>query len=849
MKTRRVLFIVGAFIILCFLPTAAFAADGTYTDAVTGGNWSDLGNWNYGLGPIANGTGSTGDFSTINITANNTVYLSGGVTRTIGSLKFGDTTPSDHGWIISNNNIAANTLTLDGGTPTITVGNLGTGTTTISAEVIGTGGTTKAGTGTLALNKVVDLAGDFTISGGAVTLAASDGDFAVGGNCNLSGGTLNAGTNAALAFILDGAGTQNLTSNGQSFYNLRYSGTGRLVLQDALNVGLNLTSNGTGTFDCNNQTVTINDFNNTSGTFIAPTSSTFTISGGCDLRNGTFTPGAGTVTFNGGGTPDLITAGQHFNNAVFTGSMNMLLNSLIVDGTLQLSGGANLQTNALNATVTGLTTILAGTYTAGAGTHAFNGGLSFDGGTINGTGTISGSSYSLTNAGTISAILSGLGVTLTKTGAGTATLSGSNTYTGLTDVQAGTLTLGKAGGTIADTAPVKVSGGTLNVANSDTVGAVELSSGTISGAGTLTGSSYSLTNMGTISSILAGGGITLTKTGAGTVTLSGNNTYTGLTDVQAGTLSLGRAGSTIADAAPVKVSGGTLDVANSDTVGAVELSSGTISGAGTLTGASYNLTNTGTISSILGGGGIALTKTGAGTATLSASNTYTGLTDVQAGTLAYGANNIIANAANIKVSGGTLNVGAFNDTVNNVQMTGGGISGTTGVLTATTDFDMQAGTVSAILGGNVGLTKTTAGTVALNSANTYTGTTTITTGTLQAGNARALGTGAGGVANNATLDIGSTTLNIGGNYIQGAGATLKVAINGTASGSIVATGNATVNAGDPLILAVSNYVPNNATYTIVDGAGGAGVVAPPPLPSPEATRRHLPRQLSAQIWC
>ncbi|MFO1524059.1 MAG: hypothetical protein U1G05_18945 [Kiritimatiellia bacterium] len=39
---------------------------------------------------------------------------------------------------------------------------------------------------------------------------------------------------------------------------------------------------------------------------------------------------------------------------------------------------------------------------------------------------------------------------------------------------------------------MQVSGGTLAVTQSDTVGAVTLTSGTISGAGTLTGSSYAV---------------------------------------------------------------------------------------------------------------------------------------------------------------------------------------------------------------------------------------------------------------------------------------------------------------------------------------------------------------------
>jgi len=51
------------------------------------------------------------------------------------------------------------------------------------------------------------------------------------------------------------------------------------------------------------------------------------------------------------------------------------------------------------------------------------------------------------------------------------------------------------------------------------------------------------------------------------------------------------------------------------------------------------------------------------------------------------------------------------------------------VLTSTTAYDVQSGTVSAILAGGVGLNKTTSGTVTLSGNNTYTGTTTISAGT------------------------------------------------------------------------------------------------------------------------
>ena len=114
-----------------------------------------------------------------------------------------------------------------------------------------------------------------------------------------------------------------------------------------------------------------------------------------------------------------------------------------------------------------------------------------------------------------------------------------------------------------------------------------------------------------------------------------------------------------------------------------------------------------------------LTKIGAGTLTLSGANTYTGGTTVNLGTLALGASNVLADAGNVTITGGTLDVATFNDTVAAVSLRGGVITGTTGVLTSAAAFDLRDGSVDAILAGSVGLNKTTADTVTLSKANTY----------------------------------------------------------------------------------------------------------------------------------
>ncbi len=620
---NRIFFVITAFFILCSFPAVVIAADGTYTQTVSGGDWSNGANWSGGV--VANGSGSTANFNTLNLTASNTVHLdNGGVTRTIGSLIFGDTTPSNHSWTIDDDGNASNTLTLEGGTLTITVNNLGAGSATISTVVTGSGDITKDGAGTLSLGSAVDISGNFTLSAG--TLNAPVADFAVSGDWTKSGGTFNAGSTNNCKVVLDGAGTQKLTSGGTSFFDFKHSGAGTVVLQDAFTLSRNLTNDG-GTFDCNNQNVVIKDFNNTSGTFIAPTSATFSISGACNLASGTFIPGTGKVVLNEGGTQDLTLGGATFFDLEHTGAGTVVLHDAFTVSRNLTNNGGTFNCNNQNVVIKDFNNT-SGTFIAPtSSTFSISGGCNLTNGTFTpGTGTV------------------------TFNGSGDLTTASKNfnnvAITGSVDLHPDPLIIT----------------GTLN----------------LSGAANLNTNSYAVT-------------------------------VTGLTTIQAGTYTAGAGGHAFN--------------------GGLTLTGGTINGAGTITGA--------------------------------------------------------------------------------------------------TTFDMRSGTVSAILAGNVGLTKTTTGTVTLSGANTYTGTTTVTTGTLQVGNATALGTGAGNIVNNATLDIGSTKLNIGaGNYTQGAGATLKAAISGTSSGTITTTGNCTVNAGDNLVLDVTNYIPNNTTYTIIDGTGAGAIVAP-----------------------
>ena len=141
---------------------------------------------------------------------------------------------------------------------------------------------------------------------------------------------------------------------------------------------------------------------------------------------------------------------------------------------------------------------------------------------------------------------------LTMVGGGTLTLSGANTYIGGTVVYgAGTLQLGGTGtlGNINNS--LQLGGGTLDLNGVDLgVGRLTGAGGTIanSGSGTATltignGDATGSNFGGVIAQSNSGGGVVaLTKTGIGTITLSGANTYSGPTNVNSGTLAVAAPG-------------------------------------------------------------------------------------------------------------------------------------------------------------------------------------------------------------------------------------------------------------------------------------------------------------------
>ncbi|KKN24930.1 hypothetical protein LCGC14_0890000, partial [marine sediment metagenome] len=128
---------------------------------------------------------------------------------------------------------------------------------------------------------------------------------------------------------------------------------------------------------------------------------------------------------------------------------------------------------------------------------------------------------------------------LKKIGTGTLTLTGANTYTGETIIAGGSIIVGHANALKNSTVSINVNYYGLDV----TTNTIDATIGALGGSGNLNLGSQTLTTGGNDASTTYSGGLSgtgpLTKIGVGTLTLSGNNTYTGGTTLRDGALSLG----------------------------------------------------------------------------------------------------------------------------------------------------------------------------------------------------------------------------------------------------------------------------------------------------------------------
>ncbi len=257
------------------------------------------------------------------------------------------------------------------------------------------------------------------------------------------------------------------------------------------------------------------------GSLIKIGSGTLMLAGANSYAGGT-TINAGTLQIGNGGTSGSITGNVTDNGTIVFDRSDAVTFGNVISGTGSLSqiGSGTLILTGAN-TYAGGTTISAGSLQIG------NGGTA---GSITGDVTNNGSlAFDRSDAASFGNVISGTG-SVSKIGSGTLTLTGANSYTGGTLLGTGTLVLGNASA---------IGSSILAMAENTTLGFT--SSFTLANAITLSGDPTF--NVGSGLATTLSGGISdgtqsgdLVKTGGGTLILSGVDTYTGSTEVAAGTL-------------------------------------------------------------------------------------------------------------------------------------------------------------------------------------------------------------------------------------------------------------------------------------------------------------------------
>ena len=679
---------------------------------------------------------------------------SGGVLNKVGSGMLTLTASNSYSGATT---ISAGTLSIGNGTTDGSIANAGgvavannatlmydlLGNQTYSGVISGSGGLAKTGTGMLTLSNANTFSGPIALGAGTLNIIGNGG-----GSTGLTGTNLVTGTASVVIGL----------STGQVIYHLNgnstYSG-GTTIIGSGSNT-LVAYANSTGTSG-NFGTGPINIIGNTS---MRATSNNNVTVGNAVTLGGNFTVpnGGDSLTFTGpltlSGSSQTLendsTAALTFSGAIGDGG----------NGYGITKAGSGLIVFAGSNTYTGGTAILAGTLQIGGGTAS--GGEFLASPTIANSGSLV---FSHTDALTYAGAISGTG-SLSKQGTGTLTLTGTNTYTGTTTLGGGTVNLG-----VAENA-----GTSGPLGSSTAVGSIVLNGGYLQYSAlnqndyshrfsTANNQAYNVDTNGqnvTWATPLNSASGSLSKVGAGTLTLTASNSYSGPTAVSGGTLDLSN--QYALQNSTLTLSGGSAVFDSS--VGGNAFTLGGLAGtAGSnlvlqnnpatpapiaLTVGGNNATTA--FAANLGGSG-SLIKVGTGALALSGTSTFSGGVTLSAGTLdinsatalGSGTFSIAAGAAIDNTSTGIVTVSNSSAETWNGNFTFGGSQHSltlgTGPVTLGASCQLTVAQFQLTVPGNIGdggqgygLTKVGAGsTLVLSGSNTYTGPTAVTAGTLDIG--------------------------------------------------------------------------------------------------------------------
>jgi autotransporter-associated beta strand protein len=681
------------------------------------------------------------------------------------------------------------------------------GTLTVAADISGSGSLSQTGSGTSALTGTNSYSGSTTISAGTLQIGDGGTSGSIGSGAISNSGALAINRSDAYTLANDVSGTGGLSQIGTGTSTLTgtntYSGT-TTISAGTLQIGNGGTTGSIGSGAISNSaTLAINRSdlftlaNNVSGTGgLSQIGSGTTMLTGINNYTGITTISAGTLQVGNGGTIGSLGSGAVVNNDTLRFNRSdavTVSNTISGSGTLVQQGSGALTLNGVNSyaaidnqsTIASLTNYKGGSassalsYSGALPTNyltfvtsptqygqlnvmAYSGSMSF--GLAPGSSITDGSYSGVVSGVTASAYRGAsngiFGAYAWKLVAQNGNASSWDLVVGSTSIAPGAV---QTASRLVPQVDLTLNGGGLRLDNPTSIeNNVKLVAG---GSNTIDLAGYATTLSGNLTDANGAGAVRFA--GGGSVSLTGINSYSGPTTIDASTaLAIG--------------AGGTSG----------NLGSGPVNNSGILLA---NRSDAMTLGNAISGTG-SLQQTGTGTTVLAGTNTYTGGTMISAGTLQVG-------------NGGTSGSLGTGDVLNN------------GVLVFQRSDELK---IQNAIFGSGNLTQTGSGKIILASNNSYTGLTLIDAGTLQIGDGGTSGTlGSGSVVNNGTLVVNRSdalTLNnpisgTGSLALDGGGTTTLGGVNTFSGGIVVASGttlaiaDSTALGSGPLALVGSSTVP------------------------------------------